>query len=146
MCEAGIKDSLRFVVALDGSECGEWAFEEAMETLENKQLDEVHLLAVVESSESTPDAVNSATQVLKPYGKRCKELGIRNYVMVASKSPHVGAALCNYAAEKGADVLFVGRRGLSSFNRFFVGSTSRYCAEHASCTVFIAKQNDRSAE
>jgi hypothetical protein len=35
----------------------------------------------------------------------------------------------------------MGRRGLSGVKRIFMGSTSRYCVEHADCSVLVIKED-----
>jgi len=35
--------------------------------------------------------------------------------------------------------LVIGRRGMGKIKRLLVGSTSRYCVEHANCNVMVIK-------
>lgn len=43
------------------------------------------------------------------------------------------------AEVKKVDFLIIGRRGMSTLKRIFVGSTSKYCLEHANCSVLVVK-------
>jgi hypothetical protein len=55
-------------------------------------------------------------------------------------SDHAGETLCEAAKLKKIDVLVMGRRGLSSVKRVFLGSTSQFCMEHAHCQVMVVKK------
>lgn len=49
--------------------------------------------------------------------------------------PPAGEALV--AAARGASLLVVASRGLGRFQQMMIGSVSRYCTEHARCTVVV---------
>jgi nucleotide-binding universal stress UspA family protein len=43
-----------------------------------------------------------------------------------------------FDASAGAELLVVGSRGHGGFTGLLIGATSAHCAEHASCSVFVA--------
>jgi nucleotide-binding universal stress UspA family protein len=43
-------------------------------------------------------------------------------------------------ASAAADLLVVGHRGLGSFSQALLGSTARYCIDHATCPVVVVRQ------
>lgn len=47
--------------------------------------------------------------------------------------------ICQIAEKKKSDVIILGRRGMSSFKRALLGSTSNYVVEHAQCDVLVTK-------
>jgi Universal stress protein family len=50
-----------------------------------------------------------------------------------------GEAICSYAHKSNIDTLFLGRRGLGTIKRLFLGSVSRYCIENAICNIVVIK-------
>ena len=140
-------EQIKIVVAIDGGECTKWAFDEAVDLIEDKSRDELHLVTVIpkDKAKTPEETLEEARKALRPYGSKAKRLGIKKYVCVASASSQVGAALCNYAREKDANFLVVGRRTLDSLDRLLLGSTSQYCIEHAPCSVIVVKTSSSSS-
>ena len=52
---------------------------------------------------------------------------------------HPGDAICDMAAELGADLLVVGARGHGQFHRILLGSVCDYVVHHAPCGVMVVK-------
>jgi len=77
--------------------------------------------------------------ILRNYEALCKINGVSQYHLILSLSEHAGEMICQAVQLKKADFLFLGRRGLGKFTRWIVGSTSRYCVEHADCNVLVTK-------
>lgn len=46
-----------------------------------------------------------------------------------------GSSICETAHRWGADLIVLGRRGLSGFSELFLGSVSNYVLHHAECSV-----------
>jgi nucleotide-binding universal stress UspA family protein len=51
-----------------------------------------------------------------------------------------GAAIVSRAEQTGCDLIVIGHRGLSGFERFFLGSVSEYVLRHAPCPVLVVKE------
>ncbi len=58
------------------------------------------------------------------------------------KHGHVGHATTEFAAEIGADLIVVGARGHSSFDRILLGSTSDFVATQADCSVLVVRPTE----
>jgi len=77
--------------------------------------------------------------LLAEYVQRCRLAGIKNFKSLLGRGGHVGEVICRATEEKDVNMLYIGRRGMGKIKRLFIGSTSRYCVEHASCTVVCVK-------
>lgn len=51
----------------------------------------------------------------------------------------VGEKIIQTAKEINADAIIIGRRGMSTMQRFFSGSVSKFVMENADCDVFVVK-------
>ena len=50
-----------------------------------------------------------------------------------------GKLICSLSETWSADLVIVGRRGLSSVSEFFMGSVSHYVLHHVSCDILVIK-------
>jgi nucleotide-binding universal stress UspA family protein len=50
-----------------------------------------------------------------------------------------GASIVSEAESIGCDLIIIGHRGLSGFERLFLGSISEYVLRHAHCPVLVVK-------
>ena len=144
--EGPYAESLRYMVAIDGSEASEWGFQTAVDMM-NKNHDKLVLITVVPHPkiEDKKATLIAARNILKPYALIAKDLGI-SYSIVASLSCHPALSITNYSTREKIDVLCLGRSKPASDNPNnddFSTSTSLYCVEHASCTVVVARSNPR---
>jgi len=69
-----------------------------------------------------------------------RSLGVGHVVALLGISTHEGEFLCRLAKSRAVDFIYLGRRGLNAFSRFFMGSTSKYVMEHAPCSVCVIKK------
>jgi nucleotide-binding universal stress UspA family protein len=51
-----------------------------------------------------------------------------------------GQQICKQAKEWGADIIVIGRRGLTGLSEIFLGSVSNYVVHHAHCSVLIIQE------
>ena len=51
-----------------------------------------------------------------------------------------GHCICESAANCGADLIVLGRRGRTGFTEAFLGSVSNYVVHHASCSVLVIQE------
>ncbi len=64
--------------------------------------------------------------------------------MVAEPSTTtVGDFIVHKAKEFKVDAIIIGRRGMTTMQRLFAGSVSRYVMENAPCDVFVVKGNNQ---
>lgn len=65
-----------------------------------------------------------------------EEKGIEYTAEVRNGSP--ATVIVDFAAEAGVDLIVIGHRGLSGFERFLLGSVSGKVVNHAPCAVLVA--------
>jgi len=145
---------VKYMIALDGSKATDIEIHFALKIMDKNQ-DELYLLSCTErithmfpTAPSYFATITDAQKImeleterlLKKYGKYCQEQGIKHVFAVRGTAPHIGELICQAVDKKSIDVLIIGRRGISGIKRIFLGSTSRYCAENASCNVLVVKE------
>eukprot|EP00013_Stygamoeba_regulata_P016169 CAMPEP_0177669206 /NCGR_PEP_ID=MMETSP0447-20121125/23296_1 /TAXON_ID=0 /ORGANISM="Stygamoeba regulata, Strain BSH-02190019" /LENGTH=189 /DNA_ID=CAMNT_0019176015 /DNA_START=16 /DNA_END=583 /DNA_ORIENTATION=- len=142
------------VVAIDNSKFAEWAFNFAISIM-NIETDKIVLLGVAERLntavygpaftsghylETAQQNIEFQTKsTLIPFGRRCKDMGLKNYSMIMTTSNHAGESIVSYCSEVHADMVVLGRRGIGAVKRVFVGSTSKHVVEHSPCHVVVVK-------
>jgi len=147
-----------WMLAIDYSLNTTWAFSDCL-TLMNQEKDHLYLIAVAEQPTFMPvsamgtmiapniqlgvqaeqEAEHKTRALLGKYAENCRVAGVKNYHTVLGRGSHVGEVICKAVEKKKIDYLIVGRRGMSKIKRLFIGSTSKYCLEHASCSVIVMK-------
>jgi len=143
---------VHFMVAVDESNYARAAFYTAVYTM-NKEKDHLYLITVMEHLKTTfpvgyippkvQDMVEAQTKnayraLLIGYAKLCKVMGIK-YTCILAISNHIGEMICQQIVSKHIDMLVVGRRGMGTISRMFLGSVSRYVLEHGACNVMVVK-------
>ena len=64
---------------------------------------------------------------------------VANVKALYGTSSHVGELICNTVKERDIHFVVMGRRGMGTIKRLFVGSNSKYVVEHADCNVLVVK-------
>jgi len=144
--------SQNWLVAVDDSVWASYAFNYATEFM-NKKTDHLYLMhvmeeptrgfigyaqaGVLESLQKIED--EKARKILVHYGRKAKDLGIR-YTMMKGSDPNAGQLLCKAVKNYNIHQMVLGRRSMGGFQRFIVGSTSKYVVENAECNVVVVKQ------
>jgi nucleotide-binding universal stress UspA family protein len=59
---------------------------------------------------------------------------------IVIEGSHVGDSIVRYAADKNSDLIVVGHTGMGLVGQFLLGGVSRYVLRHASCSVWISRQ------
>jgi len=77
-------------------------------------------------------------QWLQQYAEIAEERNIQVH-LVMGIADHIGELICQVAESKKIDFLVLGRRGMNTFKRKILGSTSQYCVENACCTVVVVQ-------
>ena len=146
----------KFLVALDVHENSVWAFNYTTATMD-KHNDEIHLLTVrnepsagaaapfglhvvhEELAKLHEEEKRKSRRLLRSFAKSCHELGITTRLHLSMGRGEVGHVICSYVKEHKIDFLVMGRRGLGGVERFFLGSSSKYCIEEADCNIVVIK-------
>jgi len=139
-----------FMIAVDPSNDSEEALLIATSLL--KPEDTLYILAVAETVSTVwslgtqllwnqvQEDVNARSRhLLHIYSDKCRSLGLKNVRLLHASGSHVGQTICDMVDKKKINHLVIGRRGVSSFQRIFTGSTSKYCVENANAIVTVAK-------
>eukprot|EP01112_Ceratiomyxa_fruticulosa_P006690 TRINITY_DN1755_c0_g1_i10.p1 TRINITY_DN1755_c0_g1~~TRINITY_DN1755_c0_g1_i10.p1 ORF type:complete len:178 (-),score=29.50 TRINITY_DN1755_c0_g1_i10:254-787(-) len=126
----------------------------------NREKDQLFVISIVEESYYYPTNAVSAQiyidanrnyesktrALLSFYAKKCRDAGIHHFSTIIGHGYHIGEVICEAVEKKGIDYLIIGRNAkMGIFARLLVGSTSKYCMEHASCNVIVVK-NPTEAE
>jgi len=135
-----------WLVAIDDSIWAVYAFNYAVYHFQKGQ-DRLYLMHVAE--DKSPLFQGDDEDFLEMVERRCKKI-LTTFALKAHKleipvtlvkgiGNNFGEVLTDAVREYGIHQLVMGRRSLWSIQRLFVGSTSRYCLEHAECNVVVVK-------
>ncbi|KUK60045.1 MAG: Uncharacterized protein XE10_1825 [Methanoculleus marisnigri] len=142
------------LVAVDGSEIGHRALEEALDIARAMQAP-VHAVHVVQtgtyptlilSELEPPDLTQQvlldsldreANEILADAERKAAAAGVR--MTIYKRWGHPGAEITALAQELGADLTVVGSHGRGRIDRFFLGSVSSYVVDHATSTVMVVR-------
>jgi len=142
---------LNYMLAVDHSPSSLYAFEEVHKMI-NPDRDLLYIIAVAEYipfygpamsavviTEAQKSAEGRAEMLLAEYVQKCRNAGIKHFKTLLGRGGHIGEVICRAAEDKNIHMLILGRRGMGKIKRLFIGSTSRYCVEHAPCSVACIK-------
>lgn len=131
----------RILLAYDGGEPARKALETTAE-LARKFEAEVSVVSVVpfhpgrSPIDPWDDGLVHADE-LREAGRLLREQGIEAELLEPSGDP--APTIERIAAERGADVVVVGARGLGAVGRVLQGSVSQHVATHAAATVIVVR-------
>jgi nucleotide-binding universal stress UspA family protein len=160
----------RILVGIDESELGQQVFTQVLDLAKIHQA-QIHLLHTLQDPGQFMGSVPSLsgfpdmgtypvfsdpsfweTQVqsqkerarhwIEHYGVQAQQAGV-----VAGWSCQVGEAgpaLCEMAKQHQADLIVIGRRGLSGLAEVLAGSVSNYVVHHAPCSVLVVQASNDS--
>ena len=143
------------LVAVDGSTHGDRALAFASDLALKYEAD-MTVLNVVSYASTVPLALGAYAELEGLYAESRSVLQEAGDKIVANAAEHASRlgvenvtpvvelgspaqAICDTADAIGADVIVMGRRGLSDFTGFFLGSISHKVAHSADCTVITVK-------
>ena len=140
------KQYKNILVAVDGSEQSYNAVYEAIETAKrneakltaltvkevNKYYDEFDM-SVVDTSKINAVAESILCQVDK---LNTDGVEIQEKEMFGDPKK----AILKYAKENEIDIIFIGVTGKGMIDKFFIGSTTQYVVNHATCNVMVVRQ------
>ena len=136
------------VVGTDGSAHADRALDEAI-AIAARDDAALHIVAAFPdpavirekiTSGATAMSVNLsevADTVLARAAEQAKEKGVKAETHARETDP--AEAILEVASAQKADLIVVGSRGLSPFQRFLIGSVSAKVSEHAHCSVMIVR-------
>ena len=135
----------KILVAYDGSEPANKAFELALD-LAGKYQAELFVLAVARPPEFGTEVEEEAIiensrrhfqQILKPLHAKAEAAKVWTHFETAIGHP--AEQIIYHAENSGADLIVMGHRGKTLFERLLVGSVAKQVSAHAHCAVLIAR-------
>jgi len=133
------------IIAWDGSDHAKRAFEYGV-GISEKFGSRVQLVSVArhaeyaetqdEHQDSRPQARHFYETAANEIIKSGKKRGVTVELLIV-EAGHPAEAIVDTARKVGADLIIVGRRGLSGVTRFLIGSVSDRIAHHAHCPVLL---------
>jgi len=133
------------VIAWDGSDHARRAFEYGVGISEKfgARLQLISVARHVEHAETQDERHDSRRQAKRFYEAAAAELiesarkrGVNAELLIV-EGGHPAEAIVDTARKVGADLIIVGRRGLSGMTRFLIGSVSDRIARYAHCPVLV---------
>jgi nucleotide-binding universal stress UspA family protein len=152
----------RILVALDHSESSRNIFERALilAKTDRSELMLMHVLAPVDDRYPGDTFIGLPESALKVYANRWQEreqAGIEQLQSLEVEATAAGIPteftqnvgdpgklICEVAKTWDADLIVIGRRGLSGLSELFLGSVSNYVLHHAPCDVLTVQFRDRT--
>jgi nucleotide-binding universal stress UspA family protein len=130
------------LVAYDGSEGAQVALDQAAMAAKSSG-STVSVLSVVPVTSGRAGPIDPTSNVdehnqqLETAISKLKEKGVEadGFTSVG----HPADTICRVAQERNVDLIVVGSRGLHGVERFLMGSVSTRVAQHAHCSVLIAR-------
>lgn len=135
----------KILAAYDGSESAMTAFHHALDLARMYQ-GELHVLSVVRppdvAEEVETEAIMENSQrhyeeIQQPLKALADAAGIEVRLVVAVGHPAV--KVTTYAEENGIDLIVMGHRGKTFFERWLIGSVAKKVMSYASCSVMIVR-------
>ena len=134
---------MRVLVAYDGSAGARRALERA--AVLARPDDVVSVISVAEGvplfghagALPSPEQVEACEKQLSEAGRVLSEQGIEPALVTRSGDP--ATAILEVAHEQRVDLVVLGTRGMSTVERWLVGSVSSKVLHHAHCSVLVAR-------
>lgn len=144
---------LKVLIPVDGSPSSRYSIEKAIATGIAKEA-EVHIMTVITPTHATPtrnpymaaemvtelaDANRkNAESVLEDAKKSLSTIAEPKTAVIREGNP--AEEILKYAEEIGSNLVVMGNRGLSTFNKVLLGSVSQKVLTHSCCSVLIVKE------
>jgi len=128
-----MKDKMKILVGVDGSDCSTWALIEAI-SIAKKFSGHVKVITVYKQGE-----IDEATKTQQKVKQLLEEEKIDSSLSAILGS-NPSRAMVDTAKNENFDLIVVGSRGLGSAAAFLLGSVSKQVVTKASCDVLVVKK------
>ena len=139
----------RILVAVDGSENADRAFEYAAYIAKQCEAEQLFMINVIEEFGRSIRAWEKHDSVIKELDQNSKEL-LEKYrskaqlqafttVKVMTAAGNAGEEILKTAEKEEVDTIVIGRRGLSTASELLLGSVSHNVIHNAKCPVVIVR-------
>ena len=135
----------KILAAYDGSEPAMTAFNHALD-LAQKYHGELHVLSVVRPPDIAEEVETEAImensrkhyhEIQEPLKAIAEAQGVSGHFVVAIGHPAV--KVTTYAEENGIDLIVMGHRGKTFFERWLIGSVAKKVMSYAPCSVLVVR-------
>jgi len=135
----------KILTAYDGSESAMTAFQQALDLVRKGQA-ELHVLSVVRPPDVAEEVETGAVmehsqrhyqEIQAPLKALAEAQGINAHFEVAIGHPAVRINV--YAEEHGIDLIVMGHRGRTFFERWLIGSVAKKVMSYAPCSVLVVR-------
>lgn len=135
----------KILAAYDGSESAMAAFGQALD-LARKYEAELHVLSIVRPPDIAEEVETGAImensqrhyqEIQEPLKTITKDQGVNVRFMVVIGHPAV--KITSYAEENGIDLIVMGHRGKTFFERWLIGSVAKKVMSYAPCSVLVVR-------
>lgn len=136
------------LVAVDGSEPAEWAFNKAIEVAKrnNAKLNVVHVVDTsyyrgIEMYDGIfiKEAIQRAEDLLESYRNQANKQGFENLETIVEEGSPKTVITRHSAKKMNADLIICGATGMNVVERMVLGSVSEHITRHAKCDVLIVR-------
>lgn len=144
---------LKVLIPVDGSPSSRYSVEKAIRTGIAKEA-EVHIMTVITPTHAVPtrnpymaaEMVTELGEANRKYAENVLADAVKEISSVVEPKSAVirdgnpAEEILKYAEEIGSDLIVMGNRGLSTFNKVLLGSVSQKILTHSCCSVLIVKE------
>ncbi len=139
------------LVAVDGSKEAEWAFKNSVAiakrndaTLNLANVIDTRSFAAVEAYDrSIADKAQAfAEELLAGYKKEAEAAGVSKVNVIVDYGSPKSVIAKDLAKKVEADLIICGATGLSTVERFLIGSVSEYIVRAAKCDVLVVRTDE----
>lgn len=140
------------LVAVDGSKEAEWAFKNSVAiakrndaTLNLANVIDTRSFAAVEAYDrSIADKAQAfAEELLAGYKKEAEAAGVTKVNVIVDYGSPKSVIAKDLAKKVEADLIICGATGLSTVERFLIGSVSEYIVRAAKCDVLVVRTDEQ---
>ena len=140
---------LKILVAIDGSDVGKNAFDQAVDLAKQNNA-EIHSIYVVDSDHASSgaiemnqdiicqDGINAAQTYVDKLIEEAKEKDVT--VISHIRSGHPGNTIIDLAVSLETDLIVIGSRGKSKLDRLILGSVSLHVLNNTNTNILIVKK------
>ena len=149
----------KIVVAIDGSEASKEVVDYAIHYANREKDAEILFLHVIAPVDQRPifyaQGVAYSSPPVSAVKKDFEEFISNRMVLVGKKIPKMSVfittgrpyeQIVSFAGKEDADIIFIGGRGLSGVERFFLGSVAAKVVTRAPCSVYVHRQKGKPGE
>ena len=134
----------KILVAVDGSEYGDKAFEYATQLIKNHRslLIIVHIIEeYVNIGQSISNELKKdSNRILQEYKTKAEDTGLESSIkIIEDRGFSVAEKILEIAEKEQVDIIVVGTKGQKPSEQFLLGSTSYKIAHYSKCSVIIVK-------